>query len=643
MNKRSILSAFLIAAMSVNMMAQDDAVVMTINGKDIKKSEFEYIYNKNNKQQVDVRSLDEYLPLFVNYKLKVDAAEQVGIDTTQAFIKELDGYCKELAKPYLKDRETEDRLMNEAYTNYCKNVEMSHILISFGQYPDEAAKAAAREEAQEVAARAQAGEDFAALAQQYSDDPGSQNRGGYLGYIKGGKLIYPFEKVAFAMNVGEVSDPVETRYGYHIIKVHNVRPDRGERLCAHIFVIVPRDATPEVEAQKRAEAEAIYNDLMAGADFAQTAREKSNDQANASLGGELPWCSSGDFVKEFEDAAFSLEVGQISQPVRSTYGYHIIKLLDKRGVRSFDEMRNELTQRMARDERGDMARQALIARLKKEHNFKLNDMHIETAVALSGGKIDSTFVAALEQKDLTFATYADQAVTSKDVAAAIKARRINAIIKPEHMIKSEVNSQVEEGLMRLEMSALTTKYPEYRNLINEYRDGMLLFEISNREVWEKSSTDTKGLEKFFKKNKKAYKWERPHFKGYVVSCANDSVAQEVQKQLKKAKTDEAVLAVATTFNNDSVTHVAIERVLCVEGDNKYVDELVFEGARAQRSEELPVVFVKGKTLKAPQTYEDVKGKVIADYQEYLEKRWVEDLNKRATVVKNEDVLKTINQ
>lgn len=642
MNKRCILSAFLMAAMSMNMMAQEDAIIMTINGKDIKKSEFEYIYNKNNKQQVDIKSIDEYLPLFINYKLKVDAAEQAGIDTTQAFVKELNGYCLELAKPYLKDQETDARLMQEAYENYCKNVEISHILISFGQFPDAAAKEAAKKEAQEIAARAQAGEDFTALAAQYSDDPGSKDRGGYLGYIKGGKLIYPFEKVAFAMNPGEVSDPVETRYGYHIIKVHDIRADRGERLCSHIFFMVPRDASPEVDAQKKAEAEAIYNDLLAGADFAEMARQKSEDPSNASAGGQLPWCSSGDFVKEFEDVAFSLEVGQIAAPVRSTYGYHIITLLDKRGVRSLDEMRNELTQRMARDERGDMARQALLNRLKEENNFNRNDKNIHAAIKMSKCKIDSAFVATLEQQDLVFASFADKQITAKDLAAAIKSRRVNANIPADHVVTTEVNRQIEDGLMSIEMNALSEKYPEYRNLINEYRDGMLLFEISNREVWEKASTDVKGLEKFFKKNKKAYTWDRPHFKGFVVSCANESIAKEVEKMLKKTKGDDVVGAVTSKFNNDSVTNVSVEQVLCVEGDNKYVDELVFKGAQAQRSEELPVVFVKGKTLKAPETYKDIKGKVTADYQEYLEKCWIEKLNKNATVVKHEDVLKTIN-
>jgi peptidyl-prolyl cis-trans isomerase SurA len=633
--------ALVAAAFSVNVIAQDDAILMNINGKDITKSEFEYIYHKNNRQQVDVNGLEEYMPLFVNYKLKVDAAEKAGIDTTAAFVSELDGYRKELAKPYLTDLATENNLLHEAYDNYAKNVEISHILITTGQMPTEEARKEALAKAQEVAAKAQAGEDFAALAQQYSEDPGSQSRGGYLGYIKGGRLIYPFEKVAFAMQPGEISEPVETRFGYHIIKVHNVRPDQGERLCAHIFLMVPRDATPEVEAQIKAQADAIYNDLLAGADFAQMAREKSQDQSNAMRGGELPWVAAGDLVKEIEDAAFSLEVGQVAAPVRSNYGYHIVKLNDKRGVRSFEEMRPELQQRLSRDERGAMARTVLIDRLKAENNYRIDDVMVETAVALCGAAIDSTALAHLAQQDMVLATYADKLVTSKYIAESLSTRRLMPGHNPKTIILAEIERKAEGDLLQIETAALADKYPDYRNLINEYRDGMLLYEISNREVWEKASADVKGLEKFFKKNKKNYTWDRPRYKGFVVSCADENVAKEVKKLLKTNSENDVVATIEATFNTDSTVVVSIERGLYIQGDNKYVDELAFAGAQAQREEALPIVFLSGKTLKAPETYLDVRGQVTADYQEYLEKLWVEQLNKKANVVINEDVLKTI--
>lgn len=642
MEKKWLLSALFVAGLSMNMMAQDDAVLMNINGKDITKAEFEYIYHKNNKQQVEVKSLEEYMPLFINYKLKVAAAEEAGIDTTAAFKGELDGYRQELARPYLTDRATEDMLLQEAYENYCKNVEISHILISMTPATPADIKKEFYNKAMEIAEKARAGEDFAALAEEYSDDPGSRTRGGYLGYVKGGRLIYPFETVAFSMNAGEISDPVETRFGYHVIKVHNVRADRGERLCAHIFLIAPPEAGPEVDAQKRALAEEIYADLMAGADFAEMAREKSEDQSNASRGGELPWCSSGDFVKEFEEAAFSLEKGEISAPIRSTYGYHIIKLIDKRGVPELSKVRRELTQRISRDERAPMGRNVLIARLKNETNYKENEVAIESAIVVCGKSIDSTALAALSQMDIALVEFADQTICGKDIASALEHRRLAPNHTPKEVIMSEINRIVEVRLLEIETASLESKYPEYSSLLNEYRDGMLLFEISNREVWEKASTDVKGLEKFFKKNKKNYTWERPRYKGFVVACADENIAKEVKKIIKKNKNEDVVGIVEAQFNNDSIVNVSIERGLYVEGDNAIVDELAFKGAKAEVDEKLPITFIEGKLLKKPESYIDVRGQVTADYQEYLEKVWVEKLNKNAKIEIHEDVLKTIN-
>ncbi len=642
MKKHWILSALVAAMFSVSSFAQDDAVLMTINGKDITKSEFEYIYNKNNRQQIELKNLDEYLPLFINYKLKVDAAEQAGIDTTAAFIQELNGYREELARPYLTDLETEERLLREAYDNYCKNVELSHILIMIEPGATAEDKAAALAKAQEVAAKAIAGEDFTQLAAQYSEDPGSKDKGGYLGYIKGGRLIYPFEKVAFAMKAGEVSQPVETQFGYHIIKVHSVRPDRGDRLCSHIFLMVPQGATPEVEAQKQAEAQAIYNDLLAGADFAQMARDKSEDRANASQGGLLPWCTTGDLVKEFEDAAFSLNVGEFSAPIRSRYGYHIVMLNDKRDVRSFDEMRYELTQRMSRDERGTMVHRVFLENIKNKYNYAVNESAISAFLSQCPEYPDSTFIAALNKEDIVLATYDNNTITTFEIANSLSKHRVSPGFTSAQMLDREIERQATLGLIELETASLVDSYPEYRNLINEYRDGMLLFEISNREVWAKASVDTDGLAQFFKKNKKNYNWERPRFKGFVVSCANDSIAKEVRRLIKKTDDDKVVALIDSTFNNDSVVNVFIERGLFAEGDNKYVDELIFKGAKASRDESLPIVFVSGKKLKNPECYLDVRGQVTADYQEYLEKLWIERLNREATIEINEDVLKTIN-
>lgn len=623
--------------------ADVDPVIMRINNKDIHKSEFEYIYNKNSQQQIDQKSLDEYVTLFKNYKLKVAEAEALGIDTTAAFKKELAGYRDELAKPYLIDASVDERLAREAYDRMKEDVEVSHILIGLNARTPEA-RAAARQKADSILSCIKAGEDFGALAEKYSEDGSRQNKG-YLGFIRGGRTVYPFEKAAFALQPGQVSDVVETQFGYHIIKVHSRRPDPGEFLFAHIMVLVPRNASDEVKAQKEAEIRSIYAELKAGADFATVAKERSEDKGTAVRGGELPWVSSGQFVKEFEDAGFALKnKGDISEPVLSPYGWHIIKLLDKRGIKSFEQMRPEIARLMTRDERGGMARTAMVEKLKGEYGFSLVEAQQEKLMKLAQetGKVDSAYIAAIHNDQSPLFSFKGHSYTVADFSGFLPKGR-DVTRNASDYVKAMIGFMIDREILDYEKSRLEEKYPDFRNLMNEYRDGMLLFEVSNREVWEKASQDTEGLQKFFKKNKKNYKWDKPHYKGFLIQCSDDTTATAVKKRMKKLDADSVIVVLTREFNTDSLTRVKVERGLFVEGENAWVDYLVFKGAEVKADEKLPVAFVSGKLLKKPEVYTDVRGQVTADYQNYLEKVWVENLNKKYPVEINEDVLKTVNE
>ena len=624
--------------------ADVDPVIMRVNNKDIHKSEFEYIYNKNSQQQIDQKSLDEYVTLFKNYKLKVAEAEALGIDTTSAFKNELAGYRDELAKPYLIDTSVDEQLAREAYERMKEDVEVSHILVGLNARTPED-RAAARQKADSILGRIRAGEDFGALAEKYSEDGSRQNKG-YLGFVRGGRTVYPFEKAAFALQPGEVSDVVETQFGYHLIKVHSRRPNPGEFLFAHIMVLVPRNASDEVKAQKESEIRAIYEELKAGADFATLAKERSEDTGSAVRGGELPWVSSGQFVKEFEDAGFALtNKGDITEPVLSPYGWHIIKLLDKRGIKPFEQMRSEIARMMSRDERGSMARTAMVTKLKDEYGFSLDETQKEKLMKLARelGKVDSSYIAAIHNDQSTLFSFEGHTCTVADFAGFLPKGR-SVTINVADYVSAMIGFMVDKEILDYEKGRLEEKYPDFRNLMNEYRDGILLFEVSNREVWEKASLDTEGLQKYFKKNRKKYKWDKPHYKGFLIQCSDDATAQAVKKRLKKLDADSVVVVLAREFNTDSLTHVKVERGLFVEGENAMIDQLVFKGAPAKVDEKLPVAFVWGKLLKKyPEAYTDVRGQVTADYQNYLEKVWVENLNKKFPVEINEDVLKTVNK
>ncbi len=622
----------------------DDPVIMKVNGKEIYRSEFEYIYNKNSQQQVDKKSLDEYVTLFKNYKLKVAEAEAAGIDTTAEFQRELNGYRNELARPYLVDAKVDEMLARDAYERLKENVEVSHILVGLNaRTPEEKAKA--KEKAEEALRLVKSGVDFASVAREYSED-GSQSNGGYLGFIRGGRTIFAFEDAAYALNAGEVSDLVETRFGYHIIKVHSRRPDPGEFLFSHIMIMVPRTATSDAKKQKEAEIRAIYEELQHGADFATLAQARSEDQGSAVKGGELPWASSGQFVSEFEQAGFALKnKGDMTEPVLTPYGWHIIKLMDKRDVKPFEQMRSELKRQMSRDDRGQMARNAMVTRLKREYGFSQNNAQQAKLVKLAQemGKVDSAYVAAIRDDKSALLSFKNHTYTVADFAGILAVNRpieSNA----SGYISMMINSWGESKLLEYEKSLLEQKYPEFRNLMNEYRDGILLFEISNREVWDKASKDVPGLQRYFKKNKKKYKWDKPHYKGFVIECADEATAAAVQARVKKLDTDSVITVLNREFNTDSIQTVKVKQGLFAQGENAKVDELVFKGEPVKTDKAFPVVFVSGKLLKKyPDAYTDVRGQVTADYQTYLENVWVKNLNKKYPVEINEDVLKTVNK
>jgi peptidyl-prolyl cis-trans isomerase SurA len=639
MRKSVFLIAFSLIASSI--IAQNsDPTIMTINGKDIKKSEFEYIYNKNKQQQVEQKTLEEYLDMFKDYKLKVFEAEANGIDTTAAFISELQGYRNQLAQPYLVDQEADEKLAKEAYARLQENVEVAHILFTIDEENPQKTATKAYEKAMSVKKQIDAGADFTAMAKKYSEDPSVARNNGYLGYIKGFMTVYPFEQAAFTTEVGTVSEPVLSRFGYHLVKVISRRTDPGEVLTAHVMVMLPTSMTPTEEAAKEAKIREAYSKLQAGASFEDVVQEYSEDPGTRETGGKMRWISTGRIVKEYEDVAFSLQVGEISEPFKTQFGWHIVTVLEKRGVKPYAEMQKEIMRRIAREDRAGNGRETLIAKLKEEYNYNFNGEKMsqlkELAITLGDGfqnaiSADNETLFTLAGKNYKVSDYAEYYATNKQVQD----------LDIEKYLIESVDEYINYEVIAYENSILEDKYPDFRNLYNEYRDGMLLFEISNREVWDKASKDEKGLKKFFKKNKRQYSWSEPRFKGIVVQCSNDSIARVAEARLKELDYEESAKVLNKELNTGSERVIKVKRGLFVKGDNEIVDYSVF-GGKPYFDEVFPVSFAKGRLLKkGPESYTDVKGQVTSDYQQKLEKDWVKSLDKKYKVEINQEVVSTI--
>ena len=624
----------------------NDPTLMIINGKPVKKSEFEYIYNKNNSNNsLDKKTLTEYVDLFVNFKLKVEEAKAQGLDTTKSFVSELAGYRSQLTTPYLTDSKVDDGVLQEAYNRMKEDVEVSHILIRTTPNASPADTLAAFKKIMAIAKRIEK-EDFAKVAKELSEDESAKDNSGYIGWISAFRTVYPFETMAYNTKVGTISKPVRSSFGYHLIKVINRRQSPGEIFVSHIMQFTEKDNDIKNKAAKQ-RIDSIYSRIQAGDDFAKLATAHSDDKGSSVKNGELPWFGTGRMIPEFESAAFALKnIGDISTPIQSSYGWHIIKMLDKRGIASFDNLKEDIQSKVKRDERAQLGQKSFIAKLKSEYNYKVNAEAIADYYKLLENKslTDSTFQLATTQLAKPIISFATKTLTQADFNQFLKANTYTDKTTPATIINEKAVAFGEKELLAYEDKQLENKYEDFRFLMQEYHDGILLFEVSNNQVWDKASKDTAGLATYFKQNTADYKWEKPHYKGRLILCKDKNTFKLAKKLVKKIATD-SIDKYLTTRLNDSIQYVKVEKNLFVQGDNKLVDNLAFKTKTAiEPNKDYPYAFVVGKLLKSlPENYTDVRGLVTADYQEYLEKQWITELRKKYKVEIDSKVLNLVKQ
>lgn len=628
---KHILTFLLVAFSALALANSTDTTLMTIGGRDISLGEFEYLYHKNNQvAATESSSLDDYIDLFINFKLKVIAAEEAGYDTVPSFIKELSGYRDQLAEPYLKDQDLSDQLLTEAYGRLKEEVEASHILIKVnGNSPNDSL--VSYNKIMEARQKLISGEDFASVAKAYSQDPSAVQNGGHLGYFSGFQMVLPFEEAAYNTPIGEVSMPFTSRFGYHILKVHNKRPSRGEVNVSHILLLANDNMSEEVHAKKEKEINSIYNALLEGAIFAEMAEEHSEDHGSSSKGGNIGFIKAGQTIAPFEDAAFALKnKGDISAPVKTRFGWHIIRLEEKRATASFDKMKDEIKRRLAKDERGTQPEKVFINRLKAEYDYNVNQEALKALYdASKGATVDSAFQEQLKSYKETAISYGNIEKTQYDLAQF-------AISKSPKSadFKSHFNNFEKHCLIEHEKAQLEDKYEDFRFLMQEYHDGLLLFEISNEKVWEKASKDEEKLKKFYKKNKKAYRFKDSCFQADI-KLYKDSTTFSNYESLKGSLEGKALKDSLNVGGLDYETMTGFYKL----GDNQIIDDIVYGISKSAVNEKYQIIdkqgqwYVKGDI----KPFDATRGACISDYQEYLEKRWIKQLRKKYKTVIDKDV------
>ncbi len=663
MNRIKMVLLVLLFVPAFIMQAQnklDKKVLMNIAGDDVTVKEFMEVYNKNNvdNQMIDKKSLDEYLDLYINFRLKVKEAENLKMDTASSFIKELAGYRKQLAKPYFTNEKVSEELLEEAYNRKLSDVRASHILIKVDKDASPKDTLAAYEKAIAARNRILAGEDFGTVAAELSDDPSARDREeipgkqafrqgnkGDLGYFSVFDMVYPFENGAYNTPVGEISMPIRSDFGYHLIKVKERSPAIGTMEVAHIYVSVKPDATPEEIAEKQEKINKIYQEIQNGMSFEEAVKAYSEDRGSAQRDGKLSKFTVNRIVPEFVENIKKMEVGQISEPIRTMYGFHIIKFLGTEKPGTFDEEKTKLKERLAKDSRANKSEEVVLNQIQKDAKLKSYDKNLTAFVA----SLDSNFTRGIYEPNAT------QAVTNPLFKLGKKVYTVgdfNAYIKTK-ITKQESNDAaayayklykdfLKQSSLDYEDSILETKYPEFARLMKEYRDGILLFDLMDKQVWSKAVKDSAGLAQFHEQNKNNYMWKE-RVEAIIFTVTKQDDVPRFEKILAETQDD---MKVAELIKRDTIRSVQIRRGMFEKGDNKYVDmtdwKLGLSGPLKSNVDKNTVFVNVLRTVEPePKKLDKARGLITSDYQNYLEKQWVSELRKKYPVVVNTAVFEKV--
>lgn len=696
---KKIISCLSPIIISFNTLSAQDQTVMTINDRAIKKSEFEAVYKKNNGKEINNinKSVKEYVDLFSVFKSKVFEAESLGLDTLNSFKLELEGYRKQLAAPFLTDKNTNENLLIETYDRMKYEIRASHILARLDEtdLPKDTLEAFTRinlirnaimgnfpsaldisnydkllKNTTEISKKLKvkdstlykikinpiknligfyknAEDKFQGIAIKTSDDPSVIENKGDLNYFTALDMVYPFESAAYNTKINEISQVIRTRFGYHIVKVYDKRNSRGEISVSHIMAKIGKDATDQDKINAKIKIDEISAKLKSNQNFEELAKQFSDDKQSSEKGGLLAPIKGGRLAKSFEDAAFNLKAnGDVSEPILTQYGWHIIKRMDLKNLPAFNDIKNEIKSKITRDSRSQMGKVALIAKIKKENNFKENLKFRDEFNKI----MDSTYLKATWKSERAskfgnkeLLRIGTKTYSQNDFAKFLE--RQMTFRSPTDVIevmKGIYKTWVEDCIISFEDNQLESKYSDFANLYREYRDGILLFDLTDQKVWSKAVKDTLGLKEFYEKNKNKYLWEeRAEVTTY--KCLNEKIAKELRKLFKDKKSEKEVTEI---LNKTSQLNVSVENVTYLKGENINVDANWKKGISEKNINDLKekkilILVVNTILPKSSKTLPEARGNVTADYQNYLDLEWLNYLKNKYKVVVKQDVLDTI--
>ena len=572
--RRALL--ILLTVSSIKLMAQplEEQVLFTVEDDTVTAGEYMAVYNKNRGlgEDIDPKTPSEYLDLYINFKLKVHQAREMGMDTAEAFMREYQSYRGQLAKPYLTDRDVTDELVKEAYDRMQYDVRASHIMVKVGPNAPPEDTLAAYQRIMDIKDKLGQGAFFDQLAGEYSDDGYSAKRGGDLGFFTVFNMVYPFESAAYQNDIGVVSGPIRSRYGYHIIKTTDRRPARGQVTVAHLMLVSNNQSSEEEKANAEQKIQEIHQQLVDGADWETMVKQYSEDEPSVSKGGVLPPFGINKMFDPFEDAAFALEnPGDISEPVLTPVGWHIIKLVSKSGIPSFEDVQAELKQRVEQDDRSRQSRISIIKKLKQQYNFK----EYPEIRKMAFDQVDDSYLAGdfsaegKEGSDKVLFEFAGDSYTVGDFYNYLENKRGRKQGRLYQELRKAYESFVNDKLIAYEDSRLEEKYPEFRLLSREYFEGILLFDLTEDRIWRRSVSDTTGLKEYYDEHEDNYQWDF-RYKAIIADASSKKVLKKVTKMLDNG---ESLTAIQNEINDESQLTVKLDSGLYEIDDQPILDQV----------------------------------------------------------------------
>lgn len=625
-------------------------VIFTYGNNKVTSQEFLSVYKKNSTAKntdLSEAALKDYLKLYENFKLKVAEGRAIKVDTMPSLKNEMTNYRKQLAKSYLLDKEVMEHMYHEAWERSNYEIHAAHIMVKLNSDPSPADTAAAYKKIMSIYDKlVNKKEDFTAVAKESSEDPSAKTTGGDVGTFTALQTFYPFENAAYSLKTnGSISKPFRTKVGYHIIKLIDKQLSKGQVLTQHILISCTKSANANTVESAKSRINKIYELSKSGKyTFDELARDSSDDKMSAKDNGKLPWFGAGKMVQEFEEEAFKLKnKGDICAPFKTDYGFHIIRLIDKKGIDSYENSKNEVKKLVEKDARIENAKAVVIANVKKENKFSFNKSNYDAFVkSLDSSLLKGNFQALTMNNNSTIFSLDSKNYTAKDFSFYLESNQRNFrkfANTSSDVADKGLSNWIDKVCNDVAEDKLDKKYPEFKTLMDEYTDGIILFDITDKNVWSKAVNDTIGLKEYYNAHKEKYMWGK-RLQANIYRCGSENALKIVKESLAK---NIEIDSIKRKINSQNIGGVSVEMGKYEKGSNKILENVKWEKGIQTFVNDGIQILVDVKDILEPtgKKLDESRGYVIADYQEMLEKTWMEKLRAKYPISENMNVLKSL--